>query len=305
MDENPLVSILIPNYNKANFLRGTLDSMLAQTYKHWECIIVDDHSTDGSWEILEEYAKKDHRFQIYKRPENRKKGGNAARNYAFELSKGEYISWFDSDDIMVTVKIEHQLNSIISNNSDLVISKIQNLEENLPYKEFIFENDVLKRPIKYLKGSFWFGTPVPLFKKSFLNSFDNLFDEHLKRNQEAEFFTRILLLQPSISFLNEINVLRRFDENSILSNYRKLGEKEKLELSFPAFSSMFYSFKENKFLEKESKEFFVNWFIYVIQYSRFNMANLKFTFVNVLRLGTSDQKWLATKSLLYKLLFGK
>ena len=75
----PLVSILIPNYNKAPYLRETLDSVLSQTYTHWECIIVDDHSTDNSWEILEEYVAKDSRFKLYKRPVDRKQGGNAAR----------------------------------------------------------------------------------------------------------------------------------------------------------------------------------------------------------------------------------
>jgi glycosyltransferase involved in cell wall biosynthesis len=305
MINSPLVSILIPNYNKSVFLKDTLDSIINQTYKNWECIIVDDHSTDSSWQILQEYAVKDSRFKIFKRPKERKPGGNAARNYAFELSEGEFISWFDSDDLMVNVKIENQLNSIISNNSDFVISKLRNLDENLPYKEFIFENNVLKRPIKYLKGSFWFGTPVPLFKKSFLKSFDKLFDEHLKRNQEAEFFIRILHRKPNISFLNEFSVLRRFDENSILSKYQKLNEKEKLDLGFPAFSSMFNSFKKYDFLEMEEKEFFIKWFIYFIQYSRFNWAKLRFAYVNTLKVGTNPQKILVTKSLLYRLLNGK
>src|SRR5690606_6713113 len=100
MTEQPLVSILIPNYNKAPYLRETLDSILSQTYLNWECIIVDDHSTDGSYEILEEYANLDCRFKVYKRPDHLPKGGNACRNYAFILSNGEFVNWFDSDDIM-------------------------------------------------------------------------------------------------------------------------------------------------------------------------------------------------------------
>lgn len=98
----PQVSILIPNYNKAPYLRDTLNSVLAQTYTSWECIVVDDHSTDQSWAILEEYAKLDARIKVYIRPVNSAKGGNVCRNFALELAKGELVLFLDSDDILAT-----------------------------------------------------------------------------------------------------------------------------------------------------------------------------------------------------------
>src|SRR5690606_30140770 len=67
---------------------------------NWECIIVDDGSTDNTAEILKTYCEKDVRFQYHHRPQNRPKGANACRNYGFELCSGEYVNWFDSDDIM-------------------------------------------------------------------------------------------------------------------------------------------------------------------------------------------------------------
>src|SRR5690554_6998972 len=100
-DQNPLVSIIIPTYNRAHLIGETLDSVLAQTYQNWECIVVDDGSTDNTDEVMAEYMAKDSRFQYHHRPEDRLPGGNAARNYGFEVSKGEYIQWFDSDDIML------------------------------------------------------------------------------------------------------------------------------------------------------------------------------------------------------------
>ncbi len=109
VEEKPLVSILIPNYNKAPYIRETLDSVIAQTYSNWECIVVDDHSTDESWGILEEYAERDSRFKIFKRADNLPKGGNACRNYAFELSQGEFINWFDSDDILCKTCIDSRV----------------------------------------------------------------------------------------------------------------------------------------------------------------------------------------------------
>jgi len=117
----PLVSILIPNYNKAKYIRETLDSIIAQTYTNWECIIIDDQSTDNSWEILQEYAAKDSRFQIHKRPAHLLKGGNACRNYAFELSKGDYIQWFDSDDLMFLNSLQNRLEAITQGDYDFIV----------------------------------------------------------------------------------------------------------------------------------------------------------------------------------------
>src|SRR5690606_1022644 len=106
MQEHPLVSIIIPTYNRAHLLGETLDSVLAQTYTNWECIIVDDGSTDTTADILKTYCDKDARFQYHKRPDIYQSGGNGARNYGLVLSKGEYVQWFDSDDIMYDNYIE-------------------------------------------------------------------------------------------------------------------------------------------------------------------------------------------------------
>ena len=95
-----MVSIIIPTFNRAELIGETLDSILAQTYSDWECIIVDDGSTDNTHEIVTAYQKKDARFQFDHRPTDRLSGGNAARNYGFKISKGNFIQFFDSDDIM-------------------------------------------------------------------------------------------------------------------------------------------------------------------------------------------------------------
>ena len=78
---NATVSIIIPTYNRAHLICETLDSVIAQTYTDWECIVVDDGSNDTTVEIIAEYCKKDNRFQYYQRPQNRLQGGNAARNF--------------------------------------------------------------------------------------------------------------------------------------------------------------------------------------------------------------------------------
>ena len=100
---NPLVSIIIPTYNRAHIIHETLDSVLSQSYTNWKCIVVDDGSTDTTEEVLKSYVKKDARFQYNKRPIDRKKGANACRNYGLDLAKGAYIVFFDSDDVFYYV----------------------------------------------------------------------------------------------------------------------------------------------------------------------------------------------------------
>lgn len=91
-----LVSIIIPCYNAAPYVAETIESIIAQTYTNWECIIIDDHSTDNSWNILEGYAKQfPTKIFMYK---NSQKGACSARNYAFSKSKGDYIIYLDADD---------------------------------------------------------------------------------------------------------------------------------------------------------------------------------------------------------------
>lgn len=91
MKKQPLVSIIIPTYNRAHLIGETLDSVLAQTYKNWECIIVDDGSSDNSDEIIDECVKKDARFKYYQRPDEHLPGGNGARNYGFRMSRGTKV----------------------------------------------------------------------------------------------------------------------------------------------------------------------------------------------------------------------
>ncbi|TXE17118.1 glycosyltransferase family 2 protein [Psychroserpens burtonensis] len=86
MSKSPLVSIIIPTFNRADLIGETLDSVLTQTYANWECLVGDDGSTDGTEEVLQNYVLKDIGFQYFKRPDTHLAGGNGARNYGFQFS---------------------------------------------------------------------------------------------------------------------------------------------------------------------------------------------------------------------------
>lgn len=93
----PLLSIIVPCYNAEQFLRETIDCLIAQTLSNWECIIVNDGSTDNSLDIIKEYAEKDSR---YKYLDKKNEGPAVARNVAINMSKGKYILPLDADDLI-------------------------------------------------------------------------------------------------------------------------------------------------------------------------------------------------------------
>lgn len=185
-----MISIIIPVFNRENLIKQTLDSVLHQTYTNWECIIVDDGSTDNTIDIIKKYVINDNRFKFFLRPENLPKGANSCRNYGFEKASGDFIQWFDSDDIMLEDFLSTKINQF-TNDLELVITSgyIWNSEKET--KEAIelvnsdihlFENFVQWK-IKVL-------TPSVLFRKSFLIG-KKLFDTSIKRGQEAEFLSRV------------------------------------------------------------------------------------------------------------------
>lgn len=185
-----MISIIIPVFNRENLIKQTLDSVLHQTYTNWECIIVDDGSTDNTIDIIKKYVINDNRFKFFLRPENLPKGANSCRNYGFEKASGDFIQWFDSDDIMLEDFLSTKINQF-TNDLELVITSgyIWNSEKEtkeaieLVNSDFHLFEDFVQWKIKIL-------TPSVLFRKSFLNG-KKLFDTSIKRGQEAEFLSRV------------------------------------------------------------------------------------------------------------------
>lgn len=104
---NELVSIITPVYNCEEYIERTLNSVISQTYKNWEMILVDDCSPDNSDKIISKYMEADHRFKYIKLEVN--SGAAIARNVGLENSKGRYIAYLDADDIWLPKKLERQI----------------------------------------------------------------------------------------------------------------------------------------------------------------------------------------------------
>jgi glycosyltransferase involved in cell wall biosynthesis len=127
MSDFPLVSVLMPLHNKEDYVAEAIKSVLNQTYQNIELIIVDDGSTDGSFDIAKRFVSD--KVLLYKQ-EN--KGVSAARNVAFEHSKGDFIQYLDADDVLESRKIEEQSLILMNRNeSVLVIAKRFYFQKNI------------------------------------------------------------------------------------------------------------------------------------------------------------------------------
>jgi len=110
MDE-PLVSIITPVFNSEKLLSETIESVLNQTYKNWEHLIVDDGSDDCSWVVIQSYAEKDNRIKAFRLEENC--GPGVARNFAIKKAKGKFIAFLDSDDLWVENRLQDHIKFMI------------------------------------------------------------------------------------------------------------------------------------------------------------------------------------------------
>jgi glycosyltransferase involved in cell wall biosynthesis len=124
---NDLVSIITPSYNSEKFISKTIKSVLAQTYKKWEMIIVDDTSSDNSNEIIEAFVRNDKRIKLFKLKKN--SGPAVTRNVAIQEAKGKYIAFLDADDLWKPNKLEDQIAFMKKNNIAFTYSSYNTIDE--------------------------------------------------------------------------------------------------------------------------------------------------------------------------------
>lgn len=124
------ISIIIPVYNTSKYLRRCLDSVMNQTYNDFEALLIDDGSTDSSFQICQEYVAKDHRFKVYY---EKNSGLSAARNYGIMLAQSNYLAFIDSDDFVSKDYLETLWNQIQKYHSDIAICSYYQITDNGTY----------------------------------------------------------------------------------------------------------------------------------------------------------------------------
>lgn len=253
-----LISLIIPTYNRCHFIGETLDSIIGQTYREWECIVVDDGSSDYTEELIEFYVAKDKRISFYKRPGGIKKGANGCRNFGFTVSKGEFINWFDSDDILLPEALEKRVHGV-GGSYDLSVCDLQFIDEykrpiELKHRFFPTVNIIED----YFEGRITFYTFTPLWSRRFLEKQEELFDEELSNLDDWDFNLRMIYNKPRIKWISEILILYRLHPNSLSREIDRLNFRE-LQSEFRARQKHLILLKSEaevnlKYLKKHDKE---------------------------------------------------
>jgi glycosyltransferase involved in cell wall biosynthesis len=223
--KDPLVSIIIPTYNRAHLIHEALDSVLVQSYSNWECLVVDDGSTDNTEDVLKDYTGKDSRIQFYKRPNDRKKGANACRNYGYEICKGDFVQWFDSDDMMHMEKLKIKVKLALKYNAD-VIADSHTTNDKIVLEErpelIFFESETFY--VDFILGKKSVITNDVMVKKNIIGKL--IFDEKLHKAQEYDFFSRLFNQNLKYCFLDQPLTIYRETNGSISKNTSRGNVKQ-------------------------------------------------------------------------------
>lgn len=188
----PNVSIIMPVYNKSDYLAETFDALLCQSYKDWELIVVDDGSTDGSSDIIKRYVRRDSRVCCIKQ---NNRGVSAARNTGLKEAAGEWIWFVDADDLPDKEFLAHVFWDNDNDSADLIVGNYQCLDKNGTYRRveieepgLILSDDFPDVFMKYqYKTGFWGFVWNKLIKRSLLSDTQIKFQEGLTLAEDLKF----------------------------------------------------------------------------------------------------------------------
>ena len=248
---NMKISIIIPTYNRGNIISNSIKSVLNQTYKNLEIIIVDDGSTDNTKEEVDKIGDK----KIIYIKLDKNLGAPNARNIGIKNSKGRYISFQDSDDIFYPDKLEKQINNIVNKNSNLDFCKINVIQNssysyyipNILQEKSILEGNIFNELIS--RGNF-ISTQAILVKKKFIEKY--LFDPKMPRLQDYDVILR-MIPKVKISYTNEVLVDLHLQNDSLTRSPIKLKQAIYMLLTKR------YNFNSNQ------KKSFVNYLNYLLK----------------------------------------
>ena len=273
----PKVSIIMPCYNSEKYIEKAIQSVLEQTYRNFELIIIDDDSTDKTWEIIEQYAKKDFRVICTRKSEN-EKGISKSMNKGIEMARGKYITRMDSDDIIIPEKILRQVQFLDENEEYGICSVNIAMMDNLGniYNENVYPEQ--KVPSEW---TFLWTNPVPnapcMYRTNIIKD-NNITFSNLRTAEDYDFLEK-LITKTKVYMINLPLYYYRYNEKSTYNKNRTETFKNSLNISkryymevtkkntpdFYKFLTWFYTNEDepiiedvqviNEFLEKTAKEF--------------------------------------------------
>lgn len=253
--EVPQISIIVPVYNVEDYLRQCLDSIIAQTFTDWECILVDDGSKDKSGSICDEYAQKDNRFKVIHKLNG---GVSSARNLGIEEAKGKWLYFCDADDTLLPKALEILLEGE-KENCQFVMAGYNKFLSDGSLKES-YSGDIKRKisvddAIKELytptnlsyQGYLW----CKLFLTEIVKDYNIRFDEKIFFNEDRLFIMQYLCQMEDSVYYTTTPVYNYVERLSGAMASLKIGYNRKFATDFDAFVKMketIYSFTNNKSL---------------------------------------------------------
>lgn len=188
-----IVSVIIPNYNKGNYINQTLHSLLCQSFRNWEAIIIDDNSSDNSVEIINKYLESDSRFKALIL--DKSYGASYCRNKGIEASVGKYIVFLDSDDLLAEKSLEDRVSSMKDSKFDFCVFPMATFISRINDNTHVWHPSKYNALNRFLMHDLPWAICQPIWKKDFLIKL-NGFDEQFTRLQDVEFHIRALQMNP-------------------------------------------------------------------------------------------------------------
>lgn len=241
-----LISVIVPCFNQASFLDETLNSVLNQTYSHWECIIVNDGSPDDTEKVSKKWTNKDSRFK-YICKEN---GGlSSARNKGLDIAKGDFIQFLDSDDLLRFDKFQKSIDAIEKNSADIAITNFIRFKKSLNHLKKAFcklEEQTFSFESILLQWDRDFSIPIHcgLFRRTVIDGIS--FNEKLKAKEDWMFWIQTFENNPKVSFINENMAQYRMHSNGMTKNSGLMEENQK-KANLLIYNSLNEYYKERFF----------------------------------------------------------
>lgn len=217
-DKKPLVSIIVPVCNVAPYLRRSLDSIANQTYKHWECLLIDDGSRDESGTICDEYVARDSRFSVF-HSENR--GVAMARQYGINKAQGEYSIHIDADDWIESNMLEDMIGEIKKASTDMLITDYYinqngNIKKERQHLSSLENESIMREMISgNVKGFLW----NKMIRHILYTSANATFSPDINYGEDCLICIQLLKADINVSYLPKAYYHYCIRENSITSNY--------------------------------------------------------------------------------------
>lgn len=222
------ISVIIPCYNQGKYIAQTLQSILDQTYMDWECIIINDGSTDNSGEIAGEWCKKDPRFKLIEKTNG---GRSVARNIGIKVAQGAFIQLLDSDDLLAKEKFALSMSEYDKDKTlNLIISNFQILDDKT---QGLLPPFCILRPELFnyqgilLEWDKDFNIPIhcPLIKKDLLEDFS--FNQELAGPEDWLMWIHIFSQKVNFKYIDQPLAVYRFHETNTFANDLHMGEQQR------------------------------------------------------------------------------